>query len=102
MIEKNTLVSVLTPAGEFVGKLEEQTESFVTLQNPKMIITTPDKQMGFARGVCLTGKENPEVVTFYAGGIILITPSNDDIVAAYKKMTTPEPSIITPEKSIIV
>ena len=58
--------------------------------------------MGFARGVCLTGKENPEVVTFSAGGIIFITPSNDDIVAAYKKMTTPEPSIITPEKSIIV
>ena len=102
MIEKDTLVSVVTPVGEFVGKLEEQTESFVTLQNPKMIITTPDKQMGFARGVCLTGKENPEVVTFYAGGIILITPSNDDIVAAYKKMTTPEPSIIAPEQSIIV
>ena len=102
MIEKDTLVSVVTPAGEFVGKLEEQTESFVTLQNPKMIITTPDKQMGFARGVCLTGKENPEVVTFYAGGIILITPSNDDIVAAYKKMTTPEPSIITKGRAIIV
>ena len=88
MIEKDTLVSVVTPAGEFVGKLEEQTESFVTLQNPKMIITTPDKQMGFARGVCLTGQENPESVTFYSGGIILMTPSNSEIEAAYTKMTS--------------
>ena len=102
MIEKDTLVSIVTPAGEFVGKLESQSSTYVTLRTPKMIIHTPDKQMGFARGVCLTGKENPEVVTFYAGGIILITPSNDDIVTAYKKMTTPEPSIITPEQSIIV
>ena len=88
MIEKDTLVSVVTPAGEFVGKLEEQTESFVTLQNPKMIITTPDKQMGFARGVCLTGQENPESVTFYSGGIILMTPSNSEIESAYTKMTS--------------
>ena len=55
MIEKDTLVSIVTPAGEFVGEFEEQTENFVTLRNPKMIIHAPDKQMGFARGVCLTG-----------------------------------------------
>ena len=70
MIKKDTLVSVVTPAGEFVGEFEEQTENFVTLRNPKMIIHAPDKQMGFARGVCLTGKENPEEVTFSAGGVI--------------------------------
>jgi predicted neuraminidase len=102
MIKTNTLVSIVTPAGEFVGKLESQTDTHVTLRTPKMIVHSEDQKMGFARGVCLTGKENPEVVTFSAGGIIFITPSNDDIVAAYKKMTTPEPSIITPEKSIIV
>jgi len=88
MIEKNTLVSVLTPAGEFVGKLEEQTDTHVTLKNPKMIIHAADKQMGFARGVCLTGEENPELTTFYSGGIILMTPSNEDIISAYTKMTT--------------
>ena len=88
MIEKDTLVSIVTPAGEFVGEFEEQTENFVTLRNPKMIIHAPDKQMGFARGVCLTGKENPEEVTFSAGGVIFIALSYDDIVAAYKKMTS--------------
>ena len=88
MIEKDTLVSIVTPAGEFVGKLQSQSSSYVTLKDPKMIVHAEDKQMGFARGVCLTGKENPEQVTFSAGGIIFITPSNDDIVAAYKKMTS--------------
>jgi len=99
MIEKDTLVSLVTPAGEFVGKLESQSSAYVTLRNPKMIIHTADKQMGFARGVCLTGEENPELTTFYAGGIILMTPSNDGIVSAYTKMTS---EIITPEQSIIV
>ena len=88
MIKANTLVSIVTPAGEFVGEFEEQTENFVILRNPKMMITTPDKQMGFARGVCLTGEENPELTTFYSGGIILMTPSNDEIISAYTKMTS--------------
>ena len=46
MIEINTLVSVVTPAGEFVGKLEEQTDTHVTLKDPKMIVHAEDKQMG--------------------------------------------------------
>ncbi len=79
MIEINTLVSVVTPAGEFVGKLQSQSSSYVTLKDPKMIVHAEDKQMGFARGVCLTGQENPESVTFYSGGIILMTPSNSEI-----------------------
>ena len=88
MIKANTLVSIVTPAGEFVGKLEEQTDTHVTLRTPKMIVHAEDKQMGFARGVCLTGQENPESVTFYSGGIILMTPSNDEIISAYTKMTS--------------
>ena len=88
MIEINTLVSVVTPAGEFVGKLEEQTDTHVTLKDPKMIVHAEDKQMGFARGVCLTGQENPESVTFYSGGIILMTPSKSEIESAYTKMTS--------------
>jgi len=88
MIEINTLVSIVTPAGEFVGKLEEQTDTHVTLRTPKMIVHSEDQQMGFARGVCLTGEENPELTTFYSGGIILMTPSNDEIISAYTKMTS--------------
>ena len=53
-----------------------------------MIVHAEDKQMGFARGVCLTGQENPESVTFYSGGIILMTPSNSEIESAYTKMTS--------------
>jgi hypothetical protein len=88
MIEINTLVSIVTPAGEFVGKLQSQSSSYVTLKDPKMIVHAEDKQMGFARGVCLTGQENPESVTFYSGGIILMTPSNSEIESAYTKMTS--------------
>ena len=44
--------------------------------------------MGFARGVCLTGKENPEEVTFWGSGIVLVTESNDDIEKAYIQTTS--------------
>jgi hypothetical protein len=85
MIDK--LVSVVTPAGEFVGRLEYQGENKVVLKNPKMIVNTKDG-MGFARGVCLTGKENPEEVTFWGSGIVLVTESNDDIEKAYIQTTS--------------
>ena len=88
MIKTNTLVSIVTPAGEFVGKLESQTDTHVTLRTPKMIVHSEDQKMGFARGVCLTGEENPELTTFYSGGIILMTPSNDEIISAYTKKTS--------------
>jgi hypothetical protein len=52
-----------------------------------MIVNTKDG-MGFARGVCLTGKENPEEVTFWGSGIVLVTESNDDIEKAYIQTTS--------------
>ena len=77
MIDEDVLVSVVTPAGEFVGKLSYQSDTKVTLKNPRMIVQTPDGGMGFAHGVCLTGKESPEEVTFWGAGIVLVTESND-------------------------
>tara|TARA_Y100001937_G_scaffold102569_1_gene141088 strand:+ start:1580 stop:1858 length:279 start_codon:yes stop_codon:yes gene_type:complete len=88
MIDEDVLVSVVTPAGEFVGKLSYQSDTKVTLKNPRMIVQTPDGGMGFAHGVCLTGKESPEEVTFWGAGIVLVTESNDTVEKAYIKATS--------------
>ena len=83
-MKEGDLVSVLTPHGEFVGRLEKNDDTGVHLSNPKMMVSTKEGNMGFARGVCMTGEENPKSIIFRSGGIILVTPSNQNINKFFK------------------
>tara|TARA_R110000744_G_scaffold2827_3_gene11245 strand:+ start:375 stop:665 length:291 start_codon:yes stop_codon:yes gene_type:complete len=87
-MKQGDLVTVLTNAGEFIGRLDSDDEKGVTLSNPKMIVNTPEGKMGFARGVCLTGVENTKIVQFRSGGIVLVTPCNPDINKAYTEVVS--------------
>jgi hypothetical protein len=49
-----------------------------------MLINTPEG-MGFARGVCVSGVENPEEMSFYTGGIVFVAPTNEDIQKSYRQ-----------------
>jgi len=83
-MKKNDVISVITAAGEFIGKLNEKTDSIVSLDDPRMLIATQEG-MGFARGVCLTGVENPTEMTFYSGGIVFISPTNAEVEKSYRQ-----------------
>ena len=48
-MNQNDIVSVITPAGEFIGKLAFETDTRLKLNDPRMLITT-NEGMGFARG----------------------------------------------------
>ena len=63
-MKKGDLVTVLTNAGEFVGRLDKNDDTGVHLDNPKMIVNTPEGKMGFARGVCMTAKRTLKVQSF--------------------------------------
>jgi hypothetical protein len=52
------------------------------------MVVNGDQGMGFAMGVCVTGKENPEEVSFYTAGIVFVTPVNEDIEKAYITSTS--------------
>ena len=86
-MEKGDVVAVVNMAGEYVGKIKEVGTSMVVLQNPRMVINSQDG-MGFARGVCVTGMENPHEVSFYTSGIVFMSPVNDRIEKAYLRATT--------------
>jgi hypothetical protein len=86
-MEKNDIVSVITAAGEFIGKLDWETDTRLKLTDPRMLITTAEG-MGFARGVCLTGVENADEMTFYSGGIVFVSPTNKDVQSSYHKFTS--------------
>jgi len=83
-MKKGDIISVITAAGEFVGKFEDEGNAKLVIKDPRMVIQTQEG-MGFARGVCVTGEESPTEMAFYAGGIVFTAPSNEDIQKAYRQ-----------------
>ena len=79
------IVTVLTVAGEFVGKLAG-TEDGVKLIDPRMVVQGPEGNMGFARGICQTGIENPTEVL--VTNPILVTDTNEMVENAWREATS--------------
>ena len=80
-MKKGDVVTVLTVSGEYVGKLDVLNGGIVSLKDPRMLIQTQEG-MGFAAGICVTGKRDPESVTF--NQYVFYTETNDDIEKAYR------------------
>ena len=85
---KGKIVSLVTLAGEYIGKFMHENNGNITLENPRMLVNTPDGKVGFARGICMTGQENPKTGMFYAGGVVIVTESNEQFKSAYIEATT--------------
>jgi hypothetical protein len=79
------VVSVVTAAGEFVGKLDGFDGDVISMSKPRMLVMG-ETGMGFARGICMTGKESPDSATFH--NVVLVTPTNTDIESAWIQATT--------------
>ena len=73
MIEVNDVVSVVTIAGEYVGKFIGYTEGGVSIKSPRMVVHA-EEGLGFAKGICVTGVADCPEVVFKDGGTVLITP----------------------------
>lgn len=95
-MEVGDIVSVVTLSGEYIGELLEDRDTRVLLKNPRMIVQTAEG-MGFARGIAITGEENPDTAEFRT--VVFVVPSNDSIKSAWKEATN---AIITPESKIVV
>ena len=80
--KKNDVVTVITVAGEYVGKFVKQDEVKLVIADPKMLVQG-EQGMGFANGICVTGKENPKSMSIYVGGIVFVTETSDAVAAAY-------------------
>jgi len=78
---KGDVVAVVTIAGEFVGKYRTTLDGNIVMDDPRMLVQQ-GQQMGFAQGICVTGKSNPDEVTF--SQYVFVTQVNDDIEKAYR------------------
>lgn len=84
-MKKGDVVSVVSLAGEFVGKYNTIGAGTITIDDPRMLVQN-ETGMGFAQGICVTGKQNPEEVTFAT--YVFVTPVNTDIEKAYRQATS--------------
>ena len=84
-MKKGDVVAVVSMAGEYVGKYDTSGDGSITLTDPKMLVQN-ETGMGFAQGICVTGKMNPDTVTF--ASYVFVTPVNDDIEKAYRQATS--------------
>ena len=98
-MKEGTIVSLVTLSGEFLGKWVKEENGNITLNNPRMLVNTPDGKVGFARGVCMTGTENTKEAMFYAGGVVLVTETNADFSSAYTEAVT---GLAVPSKGLII
>ena len=89
-MEKSDIIAVLTLAGENVGKLVSD-ENGLVLEDPRMIVQGPEGQMGFAKGLCLTGKMEPDTAVIQ--NYVFVCESNDDVVKGFRQHTS---GIVTP------
>ncbi len=97
-MEKNDIVTVVTISGEYVGKLSDNDGGQITLSDPRMILSNPETgQMGFAKGIAVTGVENPKEVTFIS--VVFVTPANATVSTAWQEATS---QIVTPNKPTLV
>lgn len=97
-MKKGDIVTVVTFSGEYVGELAKSEP--LTLKNPKMIVRAENGNMGFAKGVAVTGKENPKSMVLQT--YIFVSEVNEGVEEAYTTAVKGQPLIQTPaEKKII-
>lgn len=96
-MKKGDVVSVVTVSGEYVGRMREWSDKGLVIDDPRMILSNPETgQMGFAKGIAVTGEENPTEVTFST--VVFACKSNDKVTEAHQLATG---SIVTPDSKIV-
>jgi hypothetical protein len=84
---KGEVVTVVSMLGEVVGRLKEETETSVTLTDPRLFVQQ-DQGAGFAPGVCMTGQKDPSEITFNKSVVLTVLLTHDDLVKGWTSATT--------------
>lgn len=96
-MEKGDIVTVVTMSGEYVGELIENQSGYVELKNPRTILSDGQGNMGFAKGICVSGVENPTSQIFHQ--YVFVAETNDKVADGHRQavsgITVAQPKIVT-------
>ena len=83
----NRVVTLVTFAGEVVGRVKEITGESVVLESPRLFVQT-QQGAGFAQGVSMTGESEPKEVAFYLNSILCVLDADAEASKAWVQATT--------------
>lgn len=84
-MKQNDIVSVVCTSGEYIGKLDMKSTmgtDNIRLEDPRMIVQAPNGGMGFAKGVAVTGKVDPDFMLIQ--NYVFVCATNKDVEEAYR------------------
>jgi hypothetical protein len=81
----NDVITIVTIAGEYIGKFKELTAEGLTVGTPRVLIQQ-DGELGFAKGVCMTGKMEPDSVVFK--DYVYFTETDEEFAKNYHAATS--------------
>jgi hypothetical protein len=84
----NDVVVIVCTAGEIVGRLVAQHENEIILKSPRMIGPVENGQLGLYPGVCLSGRPDPDEISFNTSSILFVSPVSDEIEKAWVQATS--------------
>jgi len=85
-MQNNDIITVITHAGEFVGKLRGEAGDTITILDPLLVHTTQEGQGGFSGDYCLTGQKSVDSITFRE--YIFAIPTNLEVARAWRESTS--------------
>ena len=85
-LKKGDVVTVMTGVGEYIARLVEITPAGGDVENPRLIVKSPEGKIGFGRGVCMSGVENPPVLTFC--DVLFVVKANGDFESSWIEATS--------------
>ena len=81
------VVTMVTPVGEVIGKIKEQDDQSVTLEDPRLCVPN-EGGAGLAPGICMTGATDPKEAVFFKGGAVAMVLTANELVAAWRQQTS--------------
>jgi hypothetical protein len=85
----NNVVTVISMMGEIVGRIEDETDTTVTLASPRLFVPGQDASGGgFAPGVSMTGAQDLKTATINKSVILTIIPAHESIVKGWVEYTS--------------
>ena len=89
MIDKGDIVTVVALTGEFVGRVKEQTDQYITLEHPRMFVQT-EQGAGFGPGVSITGTSGDDLkeASFNLNCVLTVIRSDDGAASAWVQSTS--------------
>ena len=84
---KNDVVSVVTLAGEIIGKFQSETTTEVVIADPRLL-SQNEQGLILIPALCMTGKPELDEVSLSRTSIVLMVPTVEEVEREYRANTS--------------